>query len=92
MKIASLVLRAKPEHFAELSQTLGEIPGVEVHARCADSGRLVVTVEDGDGYSTSDSILAVSLTQHVLVATLAYEYTDEGLAEAPAAAPALAMA
>lgn len=78
MRIASLVVRAKPEHFPALREILGEIPGVELHGESIENGRLIVTVEDGEGYSITDSILAVSLAEHVLGATLAYEYTDEG--------------
>ncbi len=79
MKIASLVVRAKPEHFPELMESLRAVPGVEVHGESMETGRLVVTVEDGEGYSVTDSILAVNLARHVLGVTLAYEYTDEGL-------------
>jgi len=79
MKIASLVVRAKPEDFPELRETLRAIPGVELHGESAETGRMVLTVEDGDGYSVVDSILAVNLTEHVLALSLAYEYTDEGL-------------
>jgi nitrate reductase NapD len=80
MKIASLVVRARPECLDALGATLTAIPGVELHGKSAESGRLVVTVEDGEGYSMADSLLAVSQTGHVLGVTLAYEYTDEGLA------------
>ncbi|HRP75290.1 MAG TPA: chaperone NapD [Rhodocyclaceae bacterium] len=79
MKIASLVVRAKPEDFPELRETLCAIPGVELHGESPQTGRMVVTVEDGEGYAVTDSILAVNLTKHVLGVTLAYEYTDEGL-------------
>ncbi len=79
MNIASLVLRAKPEDFPALEASLAAIPGVELHARSAENGQLIVTVEDGPGHSTTDSILAVSLVKQVLAVTLAYEYTDEGL-------------
>lgn len=79
MKIASLVVRAKPEDFPELRESLRAIPGVELHGESSETGRLIVTIEDGDGYSVTDSILAVNLTRHVLGVTLAYEYTDEGL-------------
>jgi periplasmic nitrate reductase NapD len=79
MKIASLVLRAKPESFPELKDGLRTIPGVELHGESVETGRLIVTVEDGEGYSMTDSILAVNLNKHVLSLTLAYEYTDEGL-------------
>ena len=79
MKIASLVVKAKPEHFPELKPALLAIPGVEIHGESADTGQLIVTVEDGEGYAVTDSILAVNLARHVLSITLAYEYTDEGL-------------
>jgi periplasmic nitrate reductase NapD len=79
MKIASLVVRTHPEHIGALAASLREIPGVEVHGANADLGRLIVTVEDGDGYAMTDSLLAVGVARHVLGVTLAYEYTDEGL-------------
>lgn len=76
MKIASLVVRVAPEHSAALSAALPAIPGVEVHGAAPDNGRLIVTVEDREGYSHMDSILAVNLHKHVLGVTLAYEYTE----------------
>ncbi|AUM01090.1 nitrate reductase [Zoogloeaceae bacteirum Par-f-2] len=79
MKIASLVVRAKPEHFVSLQERYRGIPGVQVHACCERSGRMVVSVEDGEGYAVTDSILAVSMAEHALSVTLAFEYTDEGL-------------
>lgn len=79
MKIASLVVKAKPENFPELREILQAIPGVELHGESTETGRLIVTVEDGEGYAVTDSILAVNLAKHVLSLTLAYEYTDEGL-------------
>ena len=79
MKIASLVIRVQAEHIDALGAALLKIPGVEVHAADADLGRMAVTVEDGDGYAMTDSLLAVNLASHVLAVTLAYEYTDEGL-------------
>lgn len=79
MKIASLVLRALPADFPEIKQALTRIPGVEIHSSTDKSGRIVVTVEDGDGWSVTDSILAVNLAPKVQAMTLAYEYTDDGL-------------
>lgn len=79
MNIASLVVRAKPEDFAALEGALAAIPGVELHGKSAEGGHLIVTVEDGEGYSTADSILAVSQAERVQAITIAYEYTDEGL-------------
>ena len=79
MNIASLVVKAKPEHFDELRPILRAIPGVQVHGEAPETGCLIVTVEDGEGVSVTDSMVAVNLARHVLSVTLAYAYTDEGL-------------
>ncbi|PLX75580.1 MAG: nitrate reductase [Azoarcus sp.] len=79
MNIASLVVRAKPEDFAVVHDFLKQVPGVEVQGESLETGRIVVTVEDGEGWSVTDSILKVNLCPRVQGVTLAYEYTDEGL-------------
>lgn len=79
MKIASLVLKVAAEQISALTEAVLRIPGTEVHGTCREQGRLIVTVEDGEGYSMTDSLLAVSQLPQVLALTLAYEYTDEGL-------------
>ncbi len=77
MKIASLLARIRHEDAENVAADLARIPGVTLHGMSPDGGRLVVRVEDGEGYAVSDSILAVSTTPRVLGTTLAYEYTDE---------------
>jgi len=77
MKIASLVLRCRPDDRTDLEANVIRIPGVEVHGRGDD--RLIVTVEDGEGYAMTDSLVAASTDPRVMSVTLAYEYTDEGL-------------
>lgn len=77
MKIASLLARIRPEEADLVAADLARIPGVSLHGVAPDGGRLVVMVEDGEGYAVSDLILAVSITPRVLGTTLAYEYTDE---------------
>lgn len=79
MKIASLVVRALPADLSEVQANLRGIPGVELHGASAEAGRIIVTVEDGDGWSVADSIIAVNQAPKVHGVTLAYEYTDEGL-------------
>lgn len=79
MKIVSLVVRVLPQHISELKQALEKIPGVELQHEAPESGHLIVTVEDGEGYAVSDSIIAVNIAPNVQGVTLAYEYTDEGL-------------
>ena len=53
--------------------------GVAQDGDAEEVGRIVVTVEDGEGWSVTDSILAVNLAPKVQAVTLAYEYTDDGL-------------
>ena len=43
------------------------------------SGKIILTVEDGEGWSVADSIIAVNMAPRIHGVTLAYEYTDEGL-------------
>lgn len=86
MKIVSLLLQIRPEQREEVSTQLLEIPGVSLHGLTPEGGRLVVMIEDGDDYSVSDSIVAVSIAPNVMGTTLAYEYTDEDVTPAELAA------
>ncbi|MBK9217781.1 MAG: chaperone NapD [Uliginosibacterium sp.] len=77
MRIASLLARVRPEQAASVAASLADIPGVSLYGTTPEGGRLVVMVEDGEGYAVSDSIVAVSIAPGVLGTTLAYEYSDE---------------
>jgi len=79
MNIASLVVRAFPADFPEVIEALARIPGVELHGSSEDRGSIVITIEDGAGWSVTESILAVNLAPKVQGLTVAYEYTDAGL-------------
>ena len=79
MRIASLVLRTPTERIDELRAAALAVPGVEWQHACPDSGHVIVTLEDVDGHSLSDALVAVSGLPQVLASTLAYEYSDEGL-------------
>ncbi|MGE5384857.1 MAG: chaperone NapD [Betaproteobacteria bacterium] len=81
MKIASLVLKFLPEHGPAIQDAISEIPGASVEVDSGD-GRMIVLVEDGEGYSTADSILNVHQVPGVMSITLAYEYSDEEVLEA----------
>ena len=79
MNIASLVVRACPADFPDVIEALKKTPGVELHVSSAEKGSIVITIEDGAGWSVTDSILAVNLAPKVQGLTVAYEYTDAGL-------------
>lgn len=83
MRIVSLVLRVKPEQIPAARAGLEQVPGVEVHAEDFDTGRMIVTVESGAGYSVADSIIAAHRVPQVLSATLAYEHSEDHAPAAP---------
>jgi len=77
MKVASLVVRARPERLAALRNELARMPGVETHAVLPE-GRIVVTVEDVDGAYPAESIVSIHNLGGVIGVSLVYEYSDEG--------------
>lgn len=78
MEVSSMILRTRPERIDHVRGQLVAIPGVEVHDDAGD-GRLVVTVEDGEGYKLSDSITRLHEVDGVVAISLVYEYCDNGL-------------
>ena len=77
MNISSLVVRARPGATAEVVAHLHEIPGVQLHS--SEGERMVLTVEDGAGWSTEDSLLKVHTVEGIVSATLVYQYSDDAL-------------
>ena len=53
MNIASLVVRAFPADVPEIVEGLKKVPGVELHGQSAEKGNIVITIEDGAGWSVS---------------------------------------
>ncbi|MDI6748336.1 MAG: chaperone NapD [Rhodocyclaceae bacterium] len=79
MNITGVLVRALPERFPETLTALRNIAGVEIHAAEEDGGRIVLTLEDGTGYSVEDSLLKVHLIDGISDAALVYQYSDENL-------------
>ena len=79
MNVSGVLVRARPEYLPAVLSALGEIPGVEVHGVEESQGRVVVTVEDGQGWSAEESLLKVHLVDGISDAALVYQYSaDEG--------------
>ena len=78
MKIVSLVLKYLPEQSAAVQLAVEQVPGTAV-AHDQGDGRMLVLIEDGEGYAVSDSIIRVHQVPHVMSVTLAYEYSDDAL-------------
>lgn len=79
MKIVSLVLKYLPQHEQAIKDGVEKIQGASV-AYLHGDGRMIVLLEDGEGYAVSDSIIQVHQVPNIMSVTLAYEYSDETLA------------
>lgn len=78
MDISSVILRARPEKLGGVRKDLLAMPGVEIHAD-GDDGRLILTIEDGEGYAPPDVFLKLHQLDGVISASLVYQYCDDGL-------------
>lgn len=78
MNVSGVLVRARPEFLSGVVTALEGIPGVEVHGVEETQGRVVVTVEDGVGWSAEESLLKVHLVEGISDAALVYQYSDEG--------------
>jgi len=77
MNMTGVLVRARPERFQEVLGALGVIPGVEVHVAEEIGGKIVVTVEDGEGFSVEASLLKLQLVDGISDASLVYQYSDD---------------
>ena len=72
--IAGVVVHALPERGVEVTQTLNDFAGVEVH-HSDPSGKLVVTIEEQHGEKTMmDTISRINQTEGVLSTALVYSH------------------
>lgn len=97
MNICGVLVHANPTKIARVAETLGTMPGVEVHdvvdavegATAQGTGRLVVTVEDTADTSALDTLGTIHRTDGVIAAALVYHHFDAPQTDArPAAASA----
>lgn len=79
MKIVSLVLKYFPARAEQVMAAVEAVAGAYV-AHDDGAGRMIVVVEDGEGYAVSDSIIQVHQVTDIMSVTLAYEYCDDALA------------
>jgi nitrate reductase NapD len=59
-----------------VQKQLEEEDGVEVHA-VTDNGRLVVTIEKEDQQQTGDLLHKFQTLDHVITASMVYQYFDQ---------------
>jgi nitrate reductase NapD len=81
MNISGVLVRARPERFAEVRHALQGIAGAAIHHADEEFGTFVVTLEDGAGYSVEDSMLELHLLDGISDAALVYQYSDDSLSK-----------
>ncbi len=75
VNIAGVLVHAKADELDAVRDGLAGLPGVELH-QTLDDGRLIVTVEDMEGHSAGDTILAVHRIPGVIAAALVYHHFE----------------
>ena len=83
MNISGVIVRARPEQQVNVRDRLLAIPGVQLHLE-GNGGRMVLTVEDGSGWSTEESLLKVHQVEGVISASLVYQFNDDRVNSAEA--------
>ena len=73
--ICGMVVRSRDNRTDDVRSALLAIPGVEIHS--AESGRMVVTVEDESYRKVADNINSIQYIDGVVSASLVYQYSDQ---------------
>jgi periplasmic nitrate reductase NapD len=77
VEIASILVRARPEHLDEAARAIEALPGAQIYSR-DPKGKLVVVIEAADTGSVGATLNVISSLPHVLTASLVFQGTDTG--------------
>jgi periplasmic nitrate reductase NapD len=77
VEIASILVRARPEHLDEAARAIETLPGAQIYSR-DPKGKLVVVIEATDTGSVGATLNVISSLPHVLTASLVFHGTDTG--------------
>ena len=78
--ICGVLVHARPGKAKGISQFLEKISGVEIHSVTEDS-RIVITVESDKRKIVADTISDFQKVEHVLSASMIYQYSDTDMQE-----------
>ncbi len=76
MNISGVLVSTYPKNIASIEKTLLALDGVEVHGNNED-GRIVITVEQADTGSITDTVLHIQNVPGVLSASMIYHEIEE---------------
>lgn len=75
MNIAGVLVHARSDSSEQVAASLGQIPGLEIHARTEDH-RFVVTIEEHDQAIISETLLKLYSVEGVLSAAMVYQHCE----------------
>ena len=81
MNLCSVIVHARPEKIGQVETNLIQLPGVEIHGRAEDEGKLIVTVEDAEQVTAADTMMSFNDIDGVISAILVYHYGGDDLNE-----------
>ncbi len=81
MNLSSILVYSAPTHVDTVNSDLKNIPGVEVHYQCRDTGRIIVIQEHLHSVSEMDGLNNIKALPHVLAAEMVYHYLESGCEE-----------
>ena len=81
--VSGLCITARPEQLAAVEEILNERPGLEVHARDHESGRLIAVQECATIEEHEQRLRELQALPGVLTADLVLHYKDPGDAMEP---------
>jgi nitrate reductase NapD len=73
---SSIVVTALPSDFPSCVQSLESLPGIEVHLRYPERGRIVVTQETHSVEAQEEGLRRIQATPCVVSAELVYHYVE----------------
>ncbi|MDG4475642.1 chaperone NapD [Thiovibrio frasassiensis] len=76
MNIAGVLVHARPDSSAQVAVALGQMPGLEIHARTEDH-RFVITIEEHEQAVISETLLALYRVEGVLSASMVYQHCEQ---------------
>lgn len=76
INVCGVLVSTRPEHIEAVQIQLEKEDGVEIHAVTGD-GRFVVTVEKEDQQQTGDVLGRIQALDHVVSASMVYQYFDQ---------------
>jgi nitrate reductase NapAB chaperone NapD len=76
MNLSSILVFTSPDEIESIRSSLCELPGIEVHYQCHETGRLVVVQEAPDEELEMEGLRKIKSLPGVLAAEMYYHHVD----------------